>query len=94
MWSNLLLLAVAATTVQGQRDDDAVGTSTVAASGNGSASDGQWQGFDNDGSLWTVPACNPCMAYATPDEDGSQAATEEGKMHYQQDSDGKCWSIE
>jgi hypothetical protein len=34
------------------------------------------------------------MAYATTDEDGSQAATEEGKMHYQQDSDGKCWSIE
>jgi hypothetical protein len=63
-------------------------------SGSGSASDGQWQGFDNDGSLWTVPACNPCMAYATTDEDGSQAATEEGKMHYQQDSDGKCWRIE
>ena len=74
----------------------AVGSTTcVAASGSGSASGGQWQGSSKyDGSSWTVPACNPCMAYATTDEDGSQAATEEGKMHYQQDSDGKCWSIE
>ena len=211
MWSNLLLLAVAATTVQGQRDGavgtsgtttttttsgtsgtsgtpchpgnyrdptgacnacaagksqpfenqpqckdcpvhqyqdligstsckpcssaTAVGSTTcVAASGNGSASDGQWQGLNNgesaceghddfdaekcnavgccvwdsdyaycrsdigtaacSGSTWTVPTCSPCTAYATTDEDGSQAATEEGKMHYQQDSDGKCWSIE
>ena len=127
MWSNLLLLAVAATTVQGQTDD----ASTVGTSGSGSASDGQWQGLNNGesaceghddfdaekcnavgccvwdsdyaycrsdigtaacpGSTWTVPNCSPCTAYGT-DNDGF--TEEDGKMHYQQDKDGKCWSIE
>lgn len=43
------------------------------------------------GSTWAVPACSPCTAYGT-DNDGY--TEEEGKMHYQQDEHGKCWSIE